>query len=67
MRPRGLALAAAVVRAEQTLRHTEERARLTVERARKELVTLQKQFEIEVSRDPVVAGTPKRTWHVGMK
>ena len=66
MRPRGLALADAVLRAKATLRHTEERAVAAVERARQELANIEKQLEQEVLREPVLAAPAKRgTWHVG--
>ena len=66
--PQVLALGAAVLRAQETLRHVEERSRQAVERARQELTNLQTQLELEARRDPALVGPPgKRTWHCGMK
>jgi outer membrane protein TolC len=52
MTPRCAALQSAVERAEESLRHVEERARQSVERAQHELQALQSQLELETRRDP---------------
>ena len=69
MRPRGLALASAVIHAKDTLQQTEQRAAIAVERARRELANIESLLEQEVQRaEPVLAAPSKRgTWHVGMK
>ena len=65
MTPRCAALQSAVERAEESLRHTEERARQAVERARLELLTLQRQLERETARDPTASPTFARHLAVG--
>jgi hypothetical protein len=49
-------------RAEESLRHVEERSRQAVERARSELASLRSQLELESQRDPTTPPTPSRTW-----
>ena len=65
--PRCAALQSAVERAEESLRHVEERSRQAVERARSDFASLRSQLELETQPDSHALPTLTRTWHRGMK